>query len=324
MLDHFLAVRVLLSKLCSNVCQYSRSIECAIACRRTLLCGGLDAVLSFFRLHELESERLFQKLDGAFPVLNAEHAQGCHDIVVVDSNFSMAGREQLQTCLVIRTDAAHDFFPVRESGQGAACANDVFNRCQVLAFCDGTSAAWAINISDLAGMTFHSFHDCFFCQYLDHFDFIFVLRDRPVSFECLVRIKTRLRSLCAEFFVTDGFDDLHAVDIYAQVAFYRTLGHWFWRGEDACNVIGFAAYGMHVGGRTANVDNHDFADALVQKLRTLHDGAWCRNDRSVDHVTHMLHARCVGDVVFERVLDNLAAWLNIHIVDTRVNVFYII
>ena len=81
---------------------------------------------------------------------------------------------------------------------------------------------------------------------------------------------------------------------------------------------------MNVCRRAADVDNHHFTNTLMQKLRSLHDRARCWNDRAIDHVAHVFHARCVRDVIFERVLNDFAAGLDVHVIDLRVYILYVV
>ena len=77
---------------------------------------------------------------------------------------------------------------------------------------------------------------------------------------------------------------------------------------------------MHIGSRTANIDDQAVADAVIQQLRTFHNCARCRDDRTIDHVSDVLHARRLGDVVLEGLLNDLAARFDVQGVDLRIDI----
>ncbi len=81
---------------------------------------------------------------------------------------------------------------------------------------------------------------------------------------------------------------------------------------------------MQVGGGAADIQNDNIADAVVEQLGAFHNGAGGRDDGTVHHVAHVLHARGPGDVVLEGILDDLAAGLHVELVNLGIYVFDIV
>ena len=68
---------------------------------------------------------------------------------------------------------------------------------------------------------------------------------------------------------------------------------------------------MDVCCRAADVYDDNFADALVQKLRRLHDCARGRNDWAIYHVADVFHSRGICYVLLKGILNNFSAGLYI-------------
>ena len=81
---------------------------------------------------------------------------------------------------------------------------------------------------------------------------------------------------------------------------------------------------MYIGRSSAHVYNHYVAYTVVQELGTLHYCAGSWYYRTVYHISHMFHARRVGDVVLKGFLNNFAAWLHVERIDFRIYVIYYI
>ena len=230
----------------------------------------------------------------------------------------MVCREQQHAALVVRRDLLHDLHAVRQARQRAAGADDVLDLGEVLTFNNGRTAGRSVDVADDAGVAFDRLEGRFFGQQFDKFEFVRCLRDRNIGLERLIEID-RGKSF-AEFILTDRLDDVHAVDVQTEVALYGTLCLRLRCGHHRCEIVGVRCDGVDVCRRTADVDGHDIADAVGEQLGALHDGARCRDDRAVDHVADVLHARRVDDVILERLVDHLAARLDVEHVDLRIDV----
>ena len=210
---------------------------------------------------------------------------------------------------------------MRQSGQRTAGTNDIFNLRQVFALCQGLSSGRSIDIANLPRMAFDSSQNRLFRQAFYQLELILRLRDCHIRFQCFLQIDVQLLlTFLAQLFFADGFNDFHAVDVYAEVALYGSLCFRFRRGQNAGNRIGVLGYGVHIGSRTADIDDHTVADAVIQQLRTFHNRSRCRNDRTVYHVSDVLHARRLGDVVLEGLLNDLAARFDVQGVDLRIDI----
>ena len=173
-------------------------------------------------------------------------------------------------------------------------------------------------------MAFHSLHTGFLRQNLDHLKLVFILGNGYIGLQSLVRVHALGFAHLTEFLFADGLDDLHPVDIQSQVAFYSPLGLRFRRRHDPGYHIGFCRHGMDIRGGASDINNTEITDAVVEQFRALHDRAGCGNDGSIDHITHVLHARCSRDVVFESILNDLPAGFYIQLVDFGIDVLYVV
>ena len=232
--------------------------------------------------------------------------------------------EQLCSCLVILADSTHYLLSVRESCEGTSCSHDVFHRGQILALGHGASAAWAVYVSYLTCMTVHCLHYRFLRQHFNQLEFLFCFRNCHVACQSCVRIKARLLCLCAEFLFPYGFDNLHAVNVYPQIPFNGSLGKWLRRCHYSCHVVRFLAHRVHVCGSSAYVDYHYLTKTVVKQLGALHYCSRCRDDRSVYHVPYMFHSRCICDVILECRLDYSSARFNVHVINPRIYVLYVV
>ena len=124
----------------------------------------------------------------------------------------------------------------------------------------------------------------------------------------------------SEFLFADGFDYLHAVYINAKVAFHGSLCLRFRCRQNSRNRVRVFGHCVNICRRTANVDGHNITDAVIKQFRAFHNRARCRDNRPIYHVAHMLHARCLRDIVLKRVLDDLSARLYIQRVNLRINI----
>ena len=173
-------------------------------------------------------------------------------------------------------------------------------------------------------MAFDRLEHGFLRQAFYEFEFVFVLRDGFIGLERLVRIHAHGGHLFAEYLLADGFDHLVAVHVHAQVALDRALRLGFGRRQDAGHHVGILGDRVQVRRRAAHVEHDAVADAVVQQLRAFHDRAGGRDDGTVHHVAHVLHARRAGDVILEGILDDLAAGFDVQFVDLGIDVFDIV
>ena len=210
---------------------------------------------------------------------------------------------------------------MRQSGQRTAGTDDVFDLGQVFALCQSLSAGRSVDVADLTRMPFDCPQNSFFGQTFDQFKFVFILRDRYISFQCFIQIDVQFfLTFLAQFFFADGLDDFHAVDINAEVALYGPLCLRLRRGQDPGYRVGILRYRMYVGGRAADVDDHAVTDTVIEQLRAFHNSTRRRDDRAVDHVSDVFHARRLGDIIFKGFLNDLAARFNVQSIDLRIDV----
>ena len=233
----------------------------------------------------------------------------------------MLAREEQHAAVVMGGDHAQDLAAARETGQSAACPDDVLHLREVLALGEGAPAARPVDIAQAAGVAFHAFKHGFFRQALDELYLRVVLRDRFITCEDLVIVYAHGGTVLAHLFFADGIDDVHAVNIDAEVALNGALCLWLGRDHEAGDLIRFVRYGVDVRRGASHVQDHDVADAAVEDLRRFHDGARSRDDRAADEIADVLHARGFGDVLLERVLDDAAARLDVQLVYLRIYVF---
>ncbi len=173
-------------------------------------------------------------------------------------------------------------------------------------------------------MPLHRFEHRFLRQSFYQLELRFCLRYRHIAGQSFVQIDAHLFAVLAHLFFSDGLDNLHPVDIDAQIPFYGSLRLRFRRNHDSGNLVRLCRYRVKIRGSAAYVQYDQIPEAVVQQLGALHDCARRRDDRAVDHIANMFHSRRIGDVLLKSILYNLSTRFYVEVVDLRIYVFYVV
>ena len=104
----------------------------------------------------------------------------------------MACREEPHPRFIVPGDFFHNLHSVGEPCQRASGSYDIFHLGQVFSLCHAAAAGRPVNIPDLSGMTFHSFHDRLFGENFHQLALLIVFGNGHIAFQGFIRINSGL------------------------------------------------------------------------------------------------------------------------------------
>ena len=206
---------------------------------------------------------------------------------------------------------------MRKSRQRAARADDPFDRREILAFCDRAASLRRIQMAQFPGVSVKRNKSRFEAKPFRKLKLRFRFRDRKICLHDCICIYAKFFIQC---FDTDPIHKIVRVDIEAEIALNRAFrlrlrgGH---HGNDVGRAVG---HRMHVRRCAADIDHYQIADRIIQQLCRQHNAPRRRQDRPVDHITDMFHARRIDNVFFKHRMNDFAYGFYVQFIQFRIHV----